>query len=310
MRTSAGERSLNYVVLVLFALLFAAFQPARYSNYDLWEESYSMSSEEEARYERRQQLMAEKVFYQQADLLSNTLRDIPQGRENLPEVYLLAVGGSSAQDVFMHEVKGINELFRERFALDNRGVILLNNPDTAEVYPFATVTALTRVLTTLGQRMNTEEDILFLYMTSHGSRDFEFAFTLYPYQFDSITPEILRQLLDQSGIKNRVIVMSACYSGGFVTPLQNEDTLVITAARPDRTSYGCSYTADWTFFGRAYFNEALRTTYSFVDAFRQAQILITQQETAEGYQASEPQMALGEQIAVRLRALEQQFEAH
>ena len=36
--------------------------------------------------------------------------------------------------------------------------------------------------------------------------------------------------------KNRVI--SSCYSGGFITALKDERTLIMTASRADRVSFG------------------------------------------------------------------------
>ena len=70
-------------------------------------------------------------------------------------------------------------------------------------------------------------------------------------------------MLDDAGIRNRVIVVSSCYSGTFVDALRDDDTLVMTASAKDRNSFGCSNEADFTYFGKAYFDEALR-----VDAIR------------------------------------------
>jgi hypothetical protein len=75
-----------------------------------------------------------------------------------------------------------------------------------------------------------------------------------------------------------VIVVSACYSGGFIPPLQDAHTLVITAARPDRRSFGCADENDFTYFGRAFFKEALPKSHSFQDAFRAAEALVGEWE--------------------------------
>ncbi|HEV7392919.1 MAG TPA: C13 family peptidase [Burkholderiales bacterium] len=50
----------------------------------------------------------------------------------------------------------------------------------------------------------------------------------------------LGKLLKESGIRHKVVVISACYSGGFIDAVRSDHTLVITAARHDRTSFGCS----------------------------------------------------------------------
>src|SRR6202012_5801989 len=50
------------------------------------------------------------------------------------------------------------------------------------------------------------------------------------------------------GNRPSVIVMSSCYSGQFVQPLQGENRIIMTAARPDRTSFGCGEMDHYTFF--------------------------------------------------------------
>jgi len=157
--------------------------------------------------------------------------------------------------------------------------------------------------------MNREEDLLFLFLTSHGSKDHQFSLDLWPIKFHELDPPKLRALLDESGIKNRVVVVSACYSGGFVESLKSEDTLVITASAADKNSFGCSDDADWTYFGRAYFDEALRTTYSFVEAFELANPVIAAREVKEDFTPSDPRLALGAAIKPKLAQLERQLAA-
>ena len=117
----------------------------------------------------------------------------------------------------------------------------------------------------------------------------------------------LRKLLDESGIKHRVVVVSACYSGGFINALKDDNTLVITASAPDRTSFGCGNENEWTHFGNAYFNEALLKTYSFSDAFNLAKPAIITREKKEKIEPSHPQMALGAAISAKLALLAQQW---
>jgi len=146
--------------------------------------------------------------------------------------------------------------------------------------------------------------VLFLFMTSHGAQDHHFALELGPYVFDELTPQVLRKMLDESGIKNRVILVSACYSGGFIHDLKSRNTLVMTASREDRSSHGCQQGADWTFFGKAYFDEALRHTSSFEKAFGEASVIVANREREEEVTPSEPQMSVGSGIRPVLAALE------
>ena len=133
----------------------------------------------------------------------------------------------------------------------------------------ATRTSLEKALRALAQKMNPDEDVLLLYLTSHGSEEHELRVHQPPLPFDQLTPERLRAALDASGIRWRVLVVSACYSGGFTAALRADSAIVATASAANRRSFGCSNEAEWTYFGRAYFDEALRATHSFTRAFEQ-----------------------------------------
>lgn len=73
-----------------------------------------------------------------------------------------------------------------------------------------------------------------------------------PLELNQIDPKWLKDALDKSGIRWKVIVISACYSGSFIPALQDDNTLIITASAADRTSFGCENEADYTYFGRAF----------------------------------------------------------
>lgn len=99
--------------------------------------------------------------------------------------------------------------------------------------------------------------------------------------------------LDKSGIRWRVIVISACYSGSFIPALQSPETLIITASAADKTSFGCNRGDRYTYFGRAFFDLAMREQSSIKQAFEQARQTVTKWETAQGFEPSEPQWSIG-----------------
>jgi hypothetical protein len=114
----------------------------------------------------------------------------------------------------------------------------------------------------------------------------------------------LKQLLDDAGIKGRIIVVAACYSGGFVDALADEYTLVITSSKADAPSYGCDGRTPPTLFGDAFFEHGLGKATSFEAAFELAKARVRQRESEAGYApASEPQWNLGEQMAAKLKSL-------
>jgi hypothetical protein len=250
---------------------------------------------------------SEAALYGQPELLRNELAAVKPQRKGVVDVYLVAVAGYGSQDVFMREVDSVAALFRERFDADGHIVKLINNPKTALTNPIASVTSLKASLARVGELMDRDEDVLVLFLTSHGSADHRFSVELQPFRLRQISPEAIREALDESGIRNRVVIVSACYAGGFVPGLKDDNTLVITAAAPDKSSFGCSNESEWTYFGKAYFDEALRRTTSFTGAFEAAKPVIAEREKKQGFDPSMPQMSEGAAIKAKLEQLERQL---
>lgn len=298
-----GDERLAAVLSVIYLLALPMILNQGDSH--LWITDYRDGAYDQAAYERRRLPASEAVLYGQNELLNAALERIEPGQPGKPEVFLLALGGNGNQNVFKREVESVQQLFAERYGGEGHSLLLVNNPETVLRHPIASVTALRRGLQVMAERMNRDEDVLFLFLTSHGSADHRFDLNLWPYRFEELTPQVLRRLLDEAGIQYRVVVVSACYSGGFVSPLAGEDTLVISASRADRNSHGCSHEADWTFFGKAYFDEALRGGSGFEEAFGKAVQQVGRREKVESLAPSEPQMAVGEGIRRALRLLEQ-----
>jgi len=241
----------------------------------------------------------EEVLYSQPRLLDEQLARLEAGKPGVPEIFFLGVAGSE-ESVFMRETITVEQLFKDRYATNGHTMILVNNPASARNFPFANHESLSRSLRRIGERMNGNEDLLFLFLTSHGSADHLFSIKLQPFKFSDLTPQMIRNALDDAGIKHRVVVISACYSGGFIDALADDNTLVITAASADRSSFGCNDTNDMTDFGRAYFSEALRETHSFTEAFERAKAIIADREAASDTPPSNPQMVGGESLRTKL----------
>jgi len=278
-----------------------------YRERSVWSEDWSKKAERyKAEREKGLSAASEESFYRQPELLRKQLDGLKPNRKGVIDVYLVGVAGYGSQDVFMREVESVAKLFRERFDADGHIVSLINNPKTVLTYPMASRTSLDATLERLSQVMDRDEDILVLFLTSHGSDDHKFSLELAPLEFKPLTPASVREALDASGIRNRVVIVSACYAGGFVPKLQDDNTLVIAAAAADRNSFGCSNENEWTYFGKAYFDEALRSTGSFTRAFEAAAPVIEERERKQGFDPSKPVMAAGNAIKAKLAALERQ----
>ncbi len=248
--------------------------------------------------------LSEQAFYAQPKLLHEALDKIQFGDFAQTQWYFLGVGGASYQDVFKIEIERIKEQFDTRFATFGRSIELVNNPETMTTRPIATKTSIEMALKRIGQQMNRESDVLFMYMTSHGGTG-QFELSNDPIDMDNVDPKWLREVLDKSGIRWKVIVISACYSGSFVPALQSPDTLIVTAAAADRESFGCGSESDYTYFGRAFFDEAMREQKTLKSAFDQASKTVAKWESAQGFEPSEPQWVLGKNMELMLPQLEQ-----
>ncbi len=228
-------------------------------------------------------------------------------RPGVADMYALTVGLDASEDVFMKEARSIDALLRQRFDADGRALVLVNNPRTVNEFPLASITSLSAALRHIGGLMNREEDVLVLYLSSHGTQNHQLAVNFWPLRLNAIDPPALKRALDDSKIKWKVVIVSACYSGGFVEPLKDEGTLIITASSATRTSFGCGSDSDATYLAQALFGEELRRTYSFETAFNRARESIQRKERAQGHEPSEPQMFVGAAIRDRLLQLEKRL---
>ena len=249
---------------------------------------------------------AEDAFYAQPILLNKALDAIEYGEFAQSHWYFMGVAGASYQDVFYSEIERIKKQFDTRFGTFGRSIMLVNHPATRTEIPLASKTSMELALRRIGQQMNRESDVLFLYMTSHGLPN-EFEMENAPLDLASVDPKWLRDTLDASGVRWRVIVISACFSGSFASALQNDNTLIITASAADRQSFGCSNEADYTYFGRAFFDEAMRENNSLKASFEQAKTTVAKWEAAQGFEPSEPQWVIGKNMELMLPQLEQRL---
>ncbi|MFC5525599.1 C13 family peptidase [Rhodanobacter ginsengisoli] len=235
----------------------------------------------------------EQVLYAQPRLLRDALARVTPRIAGKPNLYLLTFAGDGAEDVFHNEAEYAAKLFTTRFGATAHSLVLENNPATLTSHPLASWSNLDAALAGLGKLMRPEQDILLLYISSHGSEDHTLLVDMDPLPLDQIGAQDLAGILAMHPFKWKVVVINACYSGGFVPPLRAPDTLVLAAARTDRSSFGCGSDSDITYFGKAWLVDALNHTDNFVDAFRQASSEIRQWERQDKLTPSEPQIDIG-----------------
>ena len=245
----------------------------------------------------------ELALLNQGTLLGQAIEALPPSSP-AQELYTLTVAGDGRQSVFMREADYVQRLLAERYAAHGQ-LSLVNHRDHLADRPLATRENLARAIHALAERSG-EEDLIFLYLTSHGSADHELVLSQPRLSLDDLPAADLAQLLAPLAGRKTILVVSACYSGGFIEPLKNDHTLIMTAARADRVSFGCSEQSDFTYFGRALFAEALLETDDIVQAFTLAAAKVAEREQADDYQASEPQLWAPKPVVQRWQELRQQ----
>lgn len=252
--------------------------------------------------------LSEEVIDRQSALITEALRALPPSQPGVVNVYAATYAPYASQDVFMHESAVVAKTMSERFGATGRTVQLVTNAKSQDTIPWATRPNLHRTIARIGAVMDREKDVLFLHLTSHGGRDGLLATDSYPLETEPMTPVLLKQWLDEAGIRWRVISVSACFSGSWISPLADDGTLVMTAADATHTSYGCGSKSPLTFFGQAMYVDALKDTWSFQQAHAQARQLIEVREKeagkTDGY--SNPQIREGAAIGAVLKRLEAQ----
>ncbi|MGH8712670.1 MAG: C13 family peptidase [Casimicrobiaceae bacterium] len=248
---------------------------------------------------------SEEALAAQPKLLDDALSQLEDQRPGVTDLYFVGFAPDAAEDVFRKDIIAARDLFDERFDTEGRSVTLINSPRTVLDVPLATVNNLRETLGEIGGAIDRDEDVVLLYLESHGSRDYRLAADFPPLDLDELSPQMLRDMLDEAGIKWRIIIVSACYSGGYVGPLKDDYTLIMTASAADRTSFGCGTDSDATFFGEALFRQALHFEDSFVKAFEQARRSIAEREKKESVSPpSDPQIYVGAAMAAKLPKLE------
>lgn len=294
-----GARGARLSAVLLLFLVLVAAPLWLFPRGDLW----VISTESES----GELHLTEDVLAAQARLLDAELKGLLPGRKGVTDLYFVGFAGDASQDVFLKELRGAGRLFSSRFGSSGRAVLLANNPQTAGTLPFATADNLERTLSRVGEVMDRDEDLLFLFLTSHGTSEHELALSNRPLELEDLRPERLARMLKKSGITWKVVVISACYAGGFIEPLRDDQSLLITAADESHESFGCGYGEELTWFGRAFLDESLRATFSFTAAFEMAREKIRQWEEERGEIPSNPQISVGKEIGEKLELLEKQL---
>ena len=245
---------------------------------------------------------AEALFYDQPAQIAGAVSHVESAPQGTAGVYFVGFAGDGEQGVFRREALFASQVFAERFGSGSRTVLLVNNVEDRDTYPLASVSGLAQTLKALAARMHLNDDVLVLFLTSHGSEDgLEVVNGSLP--LSQLAPDDLRHALDDSGIKWRILVVSACYAGVFMDELKTDTTALIAASDATHTSFGCEEDRDLTWFGEAFLKDSLPRSASLEEAFHRAAALVARREDAEHQPHSNPEMYVGPLMRRKLAEL-------
>jgi len=235
--------------------------------------------------------------------LTAALATLQPQRPGVVDAYVV-VAALDTDPVFGREARETARVLARRFDAQGHTLVLANDEGEDKSDAAATPAGLARALGKVASLMNRDEDVLVLYTTSHGSPDAGLNFRDPARGEAVIAPAQLAAMLAGPGFKNRLIILQACFAGQFVPALEAPRTVVATAASSMRSSFGCSAGNDWTFFGYALINQAMRQPDTFLRQFRRAYVTILGWERRLGFEPSSPQLSIGSETAGWLAALD------
>jgi hypothetical protein len=212
----------------------------------------------------------------QVEMTAAALSSLAPQRPGVIDTYVLSASFWN-DPVFESEAKEAAAILARRYDAAERTIILSAGRGGGQrLYPAATPDNFQAALGKIGATIDPSEDLVVVFVTSHGGQDGAVALQEKDRLAGALRANHLRASLQQAGIRNKVLIISACFSGHFIPPfISDPGAIVLTAAAADKTSFGCEPSRDWTFFGDALFNHALRGGESLTEAYEDALKLIS-----------------------------------
>lgn len=248
---------------------------------------------------------SEPVMEAQKTLLDDALGSIEDGRTGVADFYAVAVAASPG-DALRADALSAIKVLDERWATDGRSVALVNHPASLLELPMASFSNLRATLEEIRGAINPEEDVVLVYLAGNGRADGSIDVDLPPLDLVPLAPARVRRMLDEIGIRWRIVVVSACGSGAWIDALADDSTVVMTATGTDGEGPGCSIGAEGTAFGAALFGTGFVDADTVAGAFEIARgrVLAPAGGAAPADRALGPQLAVGSAIASKLKEIE------
>ena len=249
-------------------------------------------------------LTSESTRQTDDERVAATLSTLKPQRAGMVDAYVVVIALDS-DAVFSREAREAGRVLASRFDAAGRTIVLANDEGASKGDGPGSPQTLALALRRAADLMDRNEDVLVLYSTSHGAPDAGLVYKDEQRGTGFVSPAQLAEMLRTLGIRNRLIILQACFAGQFVPALKDPNTIIVTAAARDRTSFGCQAGNDWTYFGDALINHALRQPLPFDVQVRRAVALIAAAEEREKLDPSNPQVSIGSDTTKWLARLEE-----
>jgi hypothetical protein len=234
--------------------------------------------------------------------LDSSLAALQPQRKGVVDAYVVSVALDS-DAVFAREVREAGRVLARRYGATGRTLVLAGPDGREDDLAKGSLSSLTLALARVAELMDPAEDVLVLYTSSHGAPE-GVAYHDGDTGFGLLSPYRLASVLGELGIRRRIVFVSACYSGVFVPYLATAETAIVTAASASKTSFGCQADNDWTFFGDALINHAMRKPDPLALAAADARATIGKWEAEAQLEPSDPQVSIGSAVPAWLRIIE------
>jgi hypothetical protein len=200
---------------------------------------------------------AEPILALQRELQDNALEALEDHTSGETDLYFVAFAPDGMADVWPSRVKEAQRAMDTHWGTEGRSIVYVNSTASLIETPIATITHLREALDEIAAAINSDEDIVMIYVAGRSTADGTLVVQLPPLGLVPLTGAGLAHLLHSAGIRWRVIVVAACDPLPFVKALADEESVVVAA------SGGCEGNGQPTKLGDVLFGDALRGVASF-----------------------------------------------
>ncbi len=174
-------------------------------------------------------------------------------------------------------------------------MIASNVATTGRRYPVADDVTVASLVRRTAEQAG-PNDIVFVDISTHGARKM-LARKVGNQAPTALPARTLASLFAPLAGRRTIMVISACYSGSLIDDLRVPGRIIITAARADRSSFGCAPDSRHTLFGEAELRAFGQQRRSLHEIFTAITADVARMERERHYTPSEPQVSVSPDVA-------------